>query len=237
MAGRIKVKDGEKLDDANIEAVMALREQEKPITIKEACERLCIASNGARLAKIFEDYKTRKAEDKKRRAANRGKPVADFEKQMIIESILDGDSISDISKRLYRSPAAIKRTVEEIGIPERSESYANVALLPDQCVKETFEVGELVWVSRTNAIGVVCWHELATTSEENVYNVYSFDRLQEDSEFFANCRAGDYGGEYGYHRASDLGGLDHLKKYGIVLSRTYQKHFPKSVKKALGLEK
>lgn len=235
----VKKKEGENLTEAHIEKVIGLLEGKPPITKKEACEILNIAYNTTRLTKIIEEYKDDQVKQAERRAANRGKPVADYEKQLIIEAVLDGDGILAISKQLYRSTASVKKTVEEIGIPERSESYVNVALLPEQCVKTSFEVGELVWVARTNTIGVICWHELATKSEENVYNVYSFDRIEKLDEgiFFSNCNVGDYGGEYGYHRASDLGSLEHLKKYGINLAKTYQKHYPLRVKRELGLER
>ena len=236
----VKAKEHENLTHANIEKVISLLEAKPPITKKEACEILNISYNTARLTKIIEGYHEEVAEDARRRAANRGKPLADYEKQSIIESVLDGDSIAEISKRLYRSTASINKTIDEIGIPERSENYAKIALLPEQCVREVFEPGEMVWVCSTNSIGVILEPEAHSKSKatgENVYAVYSFERIEKlENTFFFNCNLGDYGGRYGNYRASDLGSLEHLKKYGIDVSKTYRKHFPRSIKKHLGME-
>ena len=234
----IKKKEHENLTSTNIEKVIGLLEAKPSITKKEACEILNISYNTTRLSKIIEEHKAEIAEQAQRRAANRGKPINDFEKQVIIEAILDGDPVSDISKRLFRSTTSVNRTIEEIGIPERGEDYTRPALLPEQCVRETFEMGELVWVATRNTIGVITHVPVSVSrlTGENVYQVYEFERLEEDSAFFSNCRAGDYGGQYGSHRASELGSLVHLKQYGIVLEKTYKPHYPRALKKALGVE-
>lgn len=237
--GKVKKKAHENLEVHNVQKVIDLLEAIPPkITKKEAYEILNIAANPTRLTRIIEEHKAEIAEQARRRAANRGKPVNDFEKQVIIEAILDGDPVTDISKRLFRSTASVNKTIEEIGIPERGEDYTRPALLPEQCVREAFEMGELIWVATRNTIGVIT-HAPASVSRltgENVYEVYEFERLEEDSPWFSNCRAGDYGGQYGSHRASELGSLAHLKQYGIVLEKTYKPHYPRALRIALGVE-
>ena len=51
---KIKKKEGENLTETNIEKVIGLLEQEKPITKKQACEILNISYNTTRLTKIIE---------------------------------------------------------------------------------------------------------------------------------------------------------------------------------------
>ena len=234
----IKKKEYENLTPTSIERVISLLSNKPPITKKEACEILNISYNTARLNKIIEQYKNELEEDAKRRYANKGKPISDFEKQSIIEWMFEGDSVTAISSRLYRSMASINRAVEEIGFPEKSESYMKPTLLPEVCVSETFKPGQLVWVGLRNCIGVIMQipASISKNTGENCYQVYEFERMEEDSPYFANCRAGDYAGQYGTHKASELGSLEHLKQYGVDLSKTYKPHFPRSLKIYLGME-
>jgi len=241
MAGKtgIKKKEGENLSDANIDKVIALLRQENPIKKKEACELLNIAYNTTRLAKIIEQHEEQKAEEKRRRDANRGKPVAEHEKSLIISWALAGESVSEIAKQLYRSIASVKQTIAEIGIPEKGESYWRPALIPEQCLAEEFKTGQLVWLAQMNQIGVITEKppSIGSKTGQLFYQVYAFYRLEEDSPFFRNCRAGDWAGTYGHYAVSEIGSLEHLKKYGVDLYREYQDHFPLAVRKAIGMEK
>jgi DNA-binding CsgD family transcriptional regulator len=230
----IKKKEGENLTDAHIEKVISLLGAEKPITKKEACEILNISYNTTRLTKIINEYLEEQESQKKRRAANKGKPLNDYEKQVIIEGVLDGDSVTEIAKRLYRSTASVNKTIEEIGIPERSDSYVSIAILPDLCVSDSFNAGELVWCARSNKIAVV--REDKCQRNPDILQVYEFERLEEDSPFFPNCRTGDYGGQYASYPKYEVGRLEHLKQYGIDLYRTYTKHFPLAIRQAIGME-
>jgi DNA-binding CsgD family transcriptional regulator len=240
VAKKVKKKEGENLTDSHIEKVIGLLAAEKPITKKEACEILNISYNTTRLAKIISEHEHEKQEEARRRAANRGKPIADHEKQNIAAWALDGDSVTEIAKRLYRSTASIKSMIEEIGVPERSEDYTKVALLPERCVAERFEVGDLIWCAVTNKIGVIDREEMAEDGTEYTYAVYEFSRLEgpkPDEKFWAtNCHEGDYYPRFAAYRASNIGRLDHLKQYGIDLGRTYRPHFPRHLKIALGME-
>ena len=52
----IRKKAGEKLDEATLNRVSALLNQDNPITKKEACEMLNISYNTTRLGKILDDF-------------------------------------------------------------------------------------------------------------------------------------------------------------------------------------
>jgi len=237
----IKKKEHENLTDANIAKVIGLLEAEKPVSKKEACEILNISYNTARLAKIIEQYKYEQDMEAKRKAANRGKPASDFEKSTIIGNFLAGDGIAEIAKQLYRSPAFVKKIIEEVGVPEKGEGYWNPASLPDQCIATEFSVGQLVWDSRENLIGVIDQErEGNNPGMYKVYSLYTFSRLEgpkDGDKFWAtNCNAGDYYPRYGAAAAYDLGSLEHLKPYGIDLDKVYRPHFPRHIKIALGME-
>ena len=92
-----KKKSYENLTDSNIKNVISLLEAEKPITKKEACDILNISYNTTRLNKIIEEWKETQEYRAKRKAEKRGKPASDSEISNVIESYLEGDSISNLS--------------------------------------------------------------------------------------------------------------------------------------------
>jgi hypothetical protein len=222
----IKKKDHEKLDDANIERVIALLEQEKPITIKVACEELNIANNGTRLKNIIQDYRNRVEEEKKRRAANRGKPANEFEIHTIIEDYLSGDPIKGIADRLYRPVAFVKQIIDRVGIPQAlpGDTYADYGPLPEQCVAESFEKGDYVWSSKYGAIAEVD-KDMGESSDglSRVYRIYVHQRIDEEKSLVEGKRFAYHvtkgGGFYANQRAYDLGSLAHLKQYGVDVKR------------------
>lgn len=229
MAGKVKVKEHEKLDDANIELVMGLRTQEKPITIKEACERLNIANNGTRLAKIFAEYTERKEEDKRRRAANRGKPVQPHEMSTIAEDYLSGDSIKAISDRLFRSADFVKRVIEDMGVPDASitADYFNPEMLPEQCIAESFQPEDFVWSVKYGAIAkIVKEYPYRDKSGSRLYRISVYERIDEEKALVDGKYKFDYfpenmrfGGFYANQPAHELGSLEHLRKHGVSIER------------------
>ena len=62
----------------------------------------------------------------------------------MIEMYLDGQTVTNIAKYMYRSPAFIKGNLDRIGVPTRI-SEVEKFIVPDECVKYEFEVGEWVW--------------------------------------------------------------------------------------------
>ena len=141
----IKKKKHEKLDDTNIKRVIAALEGDSPITKKDACEMLNISYNTTRLSKIINGFKEEQEYRKRRMAKNRGKPASKDELKEMIEMYLDGQTVTNIAKYMYRSPAFIKGNLDRIGVPTRI-SEGEKFIVPDECVKYEFEVGEWVWV-------------------------------------------------------------------------------------------
>lgn len=217
---RVKKKEGEKLDAQNIERVISLLEQAKPITKKEACEILNISYNTTRLGKIIEEFKYQKALDEKRRAANRGKPASNQEIQDVIESYLEGESIQDISDRLYRSTTFVRNIVNSVGVPQRKggQDYINFDPLPEQCISDRFEPGEIVWSSRYQAAAEVIkeYPYLCRDKLSRIYQIYILEKIEEQSPYF---RPMEIGGFYANQPAYDLGKLTHLEKYGVNIRK------------------
>ena len=213
---RVKVKEGEKLTPENISKVVALIEAEKPITKKEACEILNITYNTTRLTNIILEYKHELELTKKRRAANRGKPLTDLDICTIVEDYLYGDSVKDISDRMYRSVSTIKNIIDKVGVPARvtGEDYYNFSPLPDNCISSSFYEGQLVWSARYQAIATVDkFRGLCKDGLSNVYSIYIHEQAVEpEQKFFASWgKPGFYANQPAY----ELGSLEHLKEYGV----------------------
>ena len=228
--GKVKAKEHENLTEANIKKVIELLEAEKPISKKEACEILNISYNTARLAKIIQEYKDDAAELQRRRAANRGKPATNYEIQSIIEGYLDGDAIADISKRIYRSATFVKEVIDSVGVPQKvtGSDYWHPGIIPEQCAREEFERGQIVWHARRHCMAIVLEQKHNVTDKENnYYQVYVIEPIEEISGphygFFPKSL--EYGGFYDGAYAYDLGSLDHLKQYGVDVYRPYRAAF------------
>lgn len=226
--GRVKAKEHENLTEASIKKVIELLEAEKPISKKEACEILNISYNTTRLAKIIQEHKEEAAELQRRRAANRGKAATPYEIQAVIEGYLDGDSVTDIAKRIYRSTTFVKEVIDTVGVPQKEvgATYWQTGLIPEQCAREEFEPGQIVWHARRHCMAIVL--EEKTNVNHNgfkYYQTYVIEPIEEISPYFPQYQG--YGGFYDGAYAYDLGCLDHLKKYGVDVYRPYRPHFKK----------
>ena len=145
----VKKKAHEKLDNKNIQRVINALNGESSITKKEACEMLHINYNTPRLSKIIKNYREEIAYRQKRMDRNRGKPVTDIEKQEIILQYLTGISVTDIAKRMYRSTPFVKSFIDNTGVPTRV-AEGEEFIVPDECVKEEFKIGEWVWFNKNH---------------------------------------------------------------------------------------
>ena len=233
MAGRgVKAKAHENLSDANIEKVIGLLEANPPIKKTEACSILNIAYNTTRLGKIIDEYKAKKEESAQRRKANRGKPASNYEITMCIEGYLDGKPISEISDRLFRSPGFVKEIIDRIGVPEKTvgndKTYWQPGLVPEQCVQESFGIGEVVWNTKRNAMCIIREERPAKDKTSKYYQVWVIEPIEEPSPYFPQYQ--DYGGYYDGAYAYDLAGLDHLKQYGVDVYKPYRSTFSKWLK-------
>ena len=183
MAKRVnlKVRDHERLDDANILKVINLLEQDKPITKKEACSILNIAYNVKRLGTVIQNYSDRIANRKRLFARTRGTVWTDLDTKQLVLSYLKGESISGLSDALFRSNGAIKKKLELCGVPLRNTdaSYFNPEILPEVCVKESFEGGELVWSSRYCCVVEVDRLFQVHKDHGNVYSIWIYGKYNQ----------------------------------------------------------
>src|SRR5210317_2339466 len=102
----MRKKKHENLTQANITKVIELlnpTDGSKPITKKEACGILNIAYNTTRLGNIISEHLETMEFRARRKAQNKGKAATKKEIQDAIRGYLDGETVSDIAKQLYRS--------------------------------------------------------------------------------------------------------------------------------------
>ena len=226
----IRKKAGEKLDEANLTRVSALLNQDNPITKKEACEMLNISYNTTRLGKILEDFNDTMSFRETRKSQNRGKKATIEETREAIEAYLSGETISDISKRLYRSTTFVKNILDRVGVPEKlpKTKRKGAAYLPDECVSESFDEGEKVWSACYHAPAIVkkkytkeyqnsnAGIKYVNYEEKYGCSLYSIWVIEGETEW--NERFGYITGGFAAHQlAYDLGSLKHLEEYGVRL--------------------
>ncbi len=239
----IRQKDYEKLSSTNVQKVVDLLNQDDPITKKEACEILNIRYNTTRLQRIIDDHLELWEYKNKRKEQKKGTGATKDEISEVLQMYVDGDNISTIAESLYRSNAFVKAVIQRVGIPQRlskeehSKCYRHkYQMLPEQCVAEQFEDGELVWAVKDNKIAKVL-RELTpeymeskegyvkpVTSYEKKYgskgySIYVYDPVPQeaiDKSFFP-WLDGRKVGYYSFSLAYDLGSLRHLEQYGVKL--------------------
>lgn len=218
----VKKKEHEKLDNANIRYVIGLLEKDSPITKKEACSILNISYNTSRLNKIIENFKEKEEYAKKRKAELKGRKATDQEISQIVQEYLTGENVTNIASSLYRSPGFVKNVVLKVGIPIKpvGDDKYKTSLLPEQCISESFEPGEVVWSASYNSPAeVIC--EISGNYESKydskAYRIYVFESIGDISEsYFPGLNRGGF---YAASAAYDLGSLKHLEKYKINWSR------------------
>jgi hypothetical protein len=206
----------------------------KPITKKQACDILNIAYNVTRLSKIIEEYDEQKAYTKKRKQGLRGRPASDAEINEACTSFLGGDTVTDISKRLFRSSGFIRAILERVGVPERpsnKEERLTPHYFPDECVATDFAYGEIAWSSTYHSTVIIQerldtdWLEskkgMTSVDYETKYGcpcyaVYVVQKVDSEDTYFSNITSGGFSA---YAPAYELGKLQHLKKYGVNLEK------------------
>ena len=226
----IRKKAGEKLDEANLNRVSALLNQDNPITKKEACEMLNISYNTTRLSRILDEHNEVVSFREVRKSQNRGKKATSLEIKEAIESYLNGETVSDISKRLFRSTTFVKNILDRVGVPEKlpKTKRKGPAYLPDECVSESFEEGEKVWSASYHAPAIIKQEYTKEYQDANagiryinyeekygcsLYSIWVIEGDTEWSDHFGYMT----GGFNAHQLAYDLGSLKHLKEYGVKL--------------------
>jgi hypothetical protein len=234
---KVKKKDYENLSPTNVENVRILLNpstSEKPITKKQACDILNIAYNTTRLSAIIEQHIEQKEYVKKRKGSLRGRPATNAEINEACTSFLGGDTISDISKRLFRSAGFVRAILERVGVPSRpnnKEERLTPHYFPDECVATDFKFGEVAWSATYHGTVVVRERldlEYLATKKGMVnidyeakyacpcYAIYVIQKIDSEDTNFSSVQSGGFNA---YVPAYELGKLEHLKKYGVSLER------------------
>ena len=242
----IRAKKGENLSRDNIAKVHELLSGESPITKKEACGILNIRYNTTRLKKIIDDYLELSEYRENRKSQLKGKGATKDEIKTVIVDYLDGDNISTISERMYRSPAFVRAILERVGVPKKlaDNDYEGhrTYMLPEECVAEEFAVGEKVWYPRKNRFaeiryevtqkyqfdraGYVGYQNMAKCVNyedkygAKMYNLYVLDPVPQEaiSKSYFPWLDGSRCGFYASALAYDLGSLKHLEQYGVNIN-------------------
>lgn len=191
----------------------------KPVTKKEACSILNISYNTIRLGKIITEFQERQKYVKKRKALNKGKKATNAEIRQIVFDYLHGENISTIAKELFRSVTFIKNIINNLGVPHRpanARERAKIALIPEQCIAESFEPKEEVWSAKYHAMAII--NKEMPGYEKNYnskcYSIYVTESIiQTQDSLFPGVLAGGFNA---YALSYDLGKLNHLK---IILDK------------------
>lgn len=193
-----------------------------------------IAYNTARLSKIIEAHDEQKAYTKKRKASLRGRPASNAEISEAVKDFLGGNTLTDISKRLFRSVGFIRSILERVGVPQRPNNKEERLIphyFPDECVATDFAYGEIAWSSIYHSTVIVKerldleWLAsrkgmVAMDYEAKYgcpcYSIYVIQKVDSEDTFFSSVTAGGFSA---YAPAYELGKLEHLKEYGINLEK------------------
>ena len=218
----MRTKKHENLTQANITKVIELlnpTDGSKPITKKEACGILNIAYNTTRLGNIISEHLETMEFRARRKAQNKGKAATKKEITDAVAGYLEGMTVADIAKSLYRSPAFVKGIIERIGVPQKlahtDYEGRRTALLPDQCMSDEFAEGEKIWAIRQNYPAIVQRELKPEQAEERgykLYLVYTIEAQQEDlkNTYFPYL---SFAGKNHALAAYDMGSLRHLQQY------------------------
>ena len=68
---------------------------------------------------ILQQYQEKVDFTHARKAANRGRPAGKAEISEAARYYLEGDSVAEIAKSLYRSPSFVRAIIEKLGVPTR----------------------------------------------------------------------------------------------------------------------
>ncbi len=226
VARGIRAKSHEKLDDITLQKVWEALNEDSPITKKEACEMLNISYNTTRLSKILVEHRETIHYRAARKAQLRGTKATDAEVTQTIEWYLNEHPISEIAKAMYRSSTFVKNIINRVGIPEKRPKTeqgggSKIGYLPDECVSETFEVGEKVWCAKYDLPAIIkkeTENNQFTNYEEKYggkcYQIYVIQLTDFESPYFGFI---EFGGFNAHAIAYDLGSLKHLEKYGASI--------------------
>ena len=110
----------------------------------------------------------------------------------------------------------MRSIIEAVGVPTRGanaeERYA-VGIIPDKCIAEEFDEGEVVWSAADHASATVL-HQNKNIDYQSKYGCKCYSiYVHESSEEYEAYGPGYYSSALAY----DLGSLKHLQEYDIDL--------------------
>uniref|UniRef100_A0AAU8EDB8 Helicase n=3 Tax=unclassified bacterial viruses TaxID=12333 RepID=A0AAU8EDB8_9VIRU len=196
MAIRKKLHANSIPDEKFKEAIQWLEEGK---TKKGACEILGVASNST-MERLIEEWKDNQRVSAEMRKKKRGTKIEGAELANVIDSYLSGDSFEAIAERFYRSANMIRMVLSAHGALLRVNGEVDPLFppaIPEESMKEVFEVGEHVWIPGYQCIGEI---KKALDNPVGAYRIYL---LSESKQQYVN---------YMYW---DIASVKHLEALGV----------------------
>lgn len=197
--------------------IQAIEHLESGGTKKRACEILGVTNNKT-MERLIDEYLTRKQTDREMRRKVRRQPILTKDVVSWITDYLQGDTFEELSDRYYRSAAIIKDRIEAAGallrVNEKIDPL-NPPMLPEQCVADDFEIGQIVWSAKYG-----CAVEVRGRYKDAYRILVATPGKQESA----------------YQAAYELGSLKHLEDMGVnigILVKYYDKDCMAAVNKTI----
>lgn len=197
--------------------IQAIEHLESGGTKKRACEILGVTNNKT-MERLIDEYITRKQTDREMRRKVRRQPILTKDVVSWITDYLQGDTFEELSDRYYRSAAIIKDRIEAAGallrVNEKIDPL-NPPMLPEQCVADDFEIGQIVWSAKYG-----CAVEVRGKYKDAYRILVATPGKQESA----------------YQAAYELGSLKHLEDMGVnigILVKYYDKDCMAAVNKTI----
>lgn len=203
MAPRSKTNIRQKSDEQFKKAIEWL---ENGGTKKGACDILGVNSNSV-MERLIQEWKDDQAFTAEMRKKKRGTTLDGVELANILEAYLAGDSITEISRRTFRSEALINNTVLKYGANLRYNGTISPSKplelyppeIPDEVMTDELEVGQKVWVSAYQCLG-----EVMKKMNDDVYRVYLLSESEQ---------------KYVHQYVWDLGSMKPFEELGVDVDR------------------
>lgn len=227
MARTPRKKNASDISDETFKKV--LEHLENGGTKKAACEMLGVSSNPT-MERLIEEWRDNQRISAEMRKKKRGTPIEGVELANVIDSYLSGESYEAIADRFYRSVAMVKSVLARHGALLRVNGEIDPLVppeIPEEAMKEVFEVGEHVWVPGYQCIGEI------RKALDNPVGAYRVFLLSESRQHNVNYMYWDLAS---VKHLEDLG--VNVKSLGFKWSREdVAERVNQAVKEALKLEK
>ena len=166
--------------------VIAKLEAEKPITKKLACELLGIAYNTTRLESLIQEYKEDLERVKIRKQQTRKQPVTEkVVREWAKDYLVNDMPVSEIAEYAYRTPLLVKTWLERYGalLPKTSPNPISPEFVPEACMADSFEIGELVYINGYCSFGIIKKEIPSKVAEAAGVKAYRILLLGEQRQF------------------------------------------------------